>query len=367
MGDPAQTPLKRGGFPSETDSMSLHVDTLLWVEGRRSGELPTTELSVVEASGAADAVERLSVHHDLWVVVTDFALPDGDGLELVRRLRQARECVHAVVRIAHGDFERAALGVAEGEVFRFVRAEDGVALAEAVEAATRAADRARHQSADFDQAAARKSTILAMAHLAERRDEETGRHLERVAALTRLIAEGLRADEVALDQIDQRYIEDVVVAAPLHDIGKIAVPDAILNKPGKLTEDEWRVMRSHTVLGAQTIDAVMEEGNELSFLPLAREVAIGHHEKWDGSGYPNGLRGADIPLSARIVALADCYDALRSKRPYKEPWTHAAALELVEKERGKHFDPDVVDAFLARATLADEIERRLADEERLAA
>ena len=318
-------------------------------------------------NASEDAFRTLQAHHDVWVVVTDHRLPDGCGIDLIRRVRASSPQALGIVRVAESEFAAAALDVQGGEVFRFVRAEDNEALESAVEAATQAADRLRHADTGFDQAAARQSTILAMAHLAERRDQETGRHLERVAALTRLIAEGMRADEVELETLTQHFIEDVTVAAPLHDLGKIAVPDAILNKPGKLTDAEWKVMRQHAELGAETIEAVMEEGNGLSFLPVARDVALGHHEKWDGSGYPGGLMGKVIPLAARIVALADCYDALRSKRPYKEPWSHARALAWIDDQRGSHFDPDVVDAFLARADQADEIQRRLADADRLAA
>ncbi|MEX1024073.1 MAG: HD domain-containing phosphohydrolase [Planctomycetota bacterium] len=348
--------------------MSLRVDTLLWV-GRRGSFLdgPATVLSTVEAKGARQAFRQLGLHHDVWVVVTDYRLSDAGGVELVRRVRTSSPTTLGIVLVEPGDFAEAALDVRGGEVFRFVRVDDAAGIEVAIEAAVTAAIAARCAGVGFDEGAARQATILAMAHLAERRDQETGRHLQRVAALTRLVAEGMRADEVGAEFLDQRFIEDVTIAAPLHDLGKIAVPDAILNKEGPLDEDEWKIMRQHATVGAETIEAMMLDGNDLSFLPVARDVARAHHERWDGTGYPAGLAGSAIPLSARIVAIADCYDALRSARAYKRAWTHAEAIAWIRNQRGRHFDPEVTDVLLARAEQANEIQSRLADAVRSAA
>lgn len=209
---------------------------------------------------------------------------------------------------------------------------------------------------------AQQATILALAKLAEHRDNETGRHLDRVSLFCRLIARGLREDGWFADVISDEWISVLEKSAPLHDIGKVGIPDSILRKPGKLTAQEWQVMKTHAQIGAQTLRSVMGQGAPQPFLAMSHDIAWCHHEKWDGGGYPRGVSGEQIPLSARIVALADVYDALTSERPYKRPWTHEDALNWVISGSGSHFDPRVVDAFVRRAAQADEIRVRLADE-----
>ncbi|MBK7641658.1 MAG: HD domain-containing protein [Planctomycetes bacterium] len=208
---------------------------------------------------------------------------------------------------------------------------------------------------------AQQAMILALARLSEQRDEATGKHLERVSLYCKLVAEGLREDGRHVDMIDDAFIENLVRSAPLHDIGKVGIPDAILLKPGKLSPEEWQIMRTHAEIGAQTIESVMRDFPDQGFLVCGRDIARGHHEKWDGSGYPMGLKGEAIPLAARIVALSDVYDALTSARPYKQPWTHADALKWIVEQTGKHFDPHVVESFAKRAEQADAIRARLRD------
>jgi response regulator RpfG family c-di-GMP phosphodiesterase len=211
---------------------------------------------------------------------------------------------------------------------------------------------------------AQHATIFALARLAEYRDDETGRHLERVSEYCRVLAHGLREDGHETSVITDSYVEDLVLSAPLHDIGKVGIPDAILHKPGPLDEAEWVIMRKHPTIGAETLRNVLESSGEQSFLRMAHEIAWCHHEKWDGSGYPRGLRQEEIPLAARIMALADCYDALTSRRPYKEEWTHAAARAWIVEQSGQHFDARLVSVFEKRADAFDEVRRRLADDER---
>ncbi|MEO6708416.1 MAG: HD domain-containing phosphohydrolase [Planctomycetota bacterium] len=208
---------------------------------------------------------------------------------------------------------------------------------------------------------AQQATILALARLAEQRDNETGKHLERVSLFCRLVAEGLREDGHCCDTITDAWIQDLVRSAPLHDIGKVGIPDAILLKPAKLTPEEWAIMKLHTEIGAQTLRAVITENRNQSFLQMSLEIAWCHHEKWDGSGYPRGLVGEDIPLSARILALADVYDALTTVRPYKRAWDHERAIEWIRQGVGTHFDPSAAAAFLTRESQADFIRARLAD------
>lgn len=194
---------------------------------------------------------------------------------------------------------------------------------------------------------ARAATILGLAKLAEYRDEGTGTHLERIREYSRLIAEQMSGMPKYKHYISASYIDDIFRSSILHDIGKVGIPDAILLKPGELTATEFEVIKTHTVLGGDALNAIDSQIEGTSFLTLGKEIAYHHHEKWDGSGYPDGLRAEEIPLSARIVALADVYDALTSKRFYKEAYPHEAASSMIIDLGGAHFDPDVVAAFLA--------------------
>jgi HD-GYP domain-containing protein (c-di-GMP phosphodiesterase class II) len=206
------------------------------------------------------------------------------------------------------------------------------------------------------------ATIFALAYQAELRDRQTGRHLERTARYVSIIAEELAGHPDFLGYLSAAYREDLVKSAPLHDIGKVGVPDSILLKPGPLTAEETEIMRGHCVLGARVLEQAESRLGFQSFLKLATQLCMGHHEKWDGSGYPAGAAGNDIPLSARIMAIADVYDALRSPRPYKEPFDHQSCVILVRKEAGRHFDPRVVEAFLRRQEDFRRVSEQLADE-----
>ena len=233
------------------------------------------------------------------------------------------------------------------------------ALVASIAASTAVAVRNEHARRDLDRA--QHATILALAKLAERRDVGTGQHLERVAAYCRLVAESMRDLGKNRDQITDVFIDDLVCASPLHDIGKVGIPDSILLKPGRLTPEEWVVMKTHSEVGGSTIDSVIRGFGAPSYLLMGRDIAWGHHEKWDGSGYPKGLKGTEIPLSARIVAIADVYDALTTLRPYKPVWSHSGAVDWILSRSGSHFDPDVVAAFLSRVEEADRIRAELAD------
>jgi putative two-component system response regulator len=194
---------------------------------------------------------------------------------------------------------------------------------------------------------AQRATLLALQRTARQRDDDTGEHLARVSGYVRELAEGLRASAAHHAEVSPAFVEDLVLAAPLHDIGKVAIPDAILFKPGKLDEREWEVMQRHAEIGAEILRGV-HAGTGAGLLELAREIAWTHHERWDGSGYPRRLARAAIPLAGRIMALADCYDALTSERPYKHAWPHHAAATYIEEQSGLAFDPDLVAVFRAR-------------------
>ncbi len=185
---------------------------------------------------------------------------------------------------------------------------------------------------------------------AEYKDNETGLHVIRMSYYTHILARAVGLDERAAD--------DLLNAAPMHDVGKIGIPDAILQKAGKLDDSEWAVMRNHAQIGAEIIGE-----HDSRLLRMARSIALTHHEKWDGSGYPNGLKGTEIPLEGRIVAIADVFDALTSVRPYKPAWSVEEAVALLRRESGNHFDPELVELFLAQMPAILEIKERWAEME----
>lgn len=187
--------------------------------------------------------------------------------------------------------------------------------------------------------------VFALAKLADSRDTETGEHLIRMRAYAQILAEHLRHEDPYVEVINEQFLNDLYRSSPLHDIGKVGISDAILLKPAKLTTDEFEVMKSHASIGANTLDEAATSGPSGSFFHMAAQIARYHHERWDGSGYPEGLKGTDIPLPARIVAVADVFDALTSRRVYKEAMPPEEAKALILSEKGKHFDPAVVEAF----------------------
>lgn len=233
-------------------------------------------------------------------------------------------------------------------------------------------DLMEHKSADLQQEVNRRvkqvvqlqtASIHVMVSLAEFRDEETGNHIRRTQAYVRLLGLWLPRNGHYVSELNETTVDQIAQAAPLHDIGKIAIPDDILLKPGRHTPDEWAVMQTHAMRGfdiLQRARASLGEDNPL--LIYAAEITRHHHERWDASGYPDGLSGQAIPLSARLMAVADVYDALRSTRPYKKPFSHQAACELIEQGRGSHFDPVLIDAFQALETEIAEIALKLADD-----
>ncbi|MCD4831097.1 MAG: HD domain-containing protein [Anaerohalosphaeraceae bacterium] len=194
----------------------------------------------------------------------------------------------------------------------------------------------------------RDTAVFVLASLAESRDPETGEHLERIRSYCHILAEELRENSIYSEWIDDEFIENLYRSSPLHDIGKIGIPDSILLKPGTLSEREFSIMKQHSLIGAEALSKTTMNTSGENFLSMATEIAKYHHECFDGSGYPEGLRGKEIPLSARIVTLADVYDALTSSRVYKPAFKAEIAYLMIKEERGRHFDPVVVDAFLAR-------------------
>ncbi len=211
----------------------------------------------------------------------------------------------------------------------------------------------------------REITCLALAQLAESRDPETGEHLYRMQAFSQVLAEQLSLEGPYVDEINAQFLEDLWRSTPLHDIGKVGIPDDVLLKPGKLTADEFELMKTHTTIGADALEIASKQNDFGRFLTMAVEIARHHHEWYNGTGYPSGLSGNDIPLTARIVAVADVFDALTSKRVYKDAMSPMRALEIIESEIGTHFDPAVVEAFQSRFSDLVEIQQEINEAGRL--
>jgi PAS domain S-box-containing protein len=205
----------------------------------------------------------------------------------------------------------------------------------------------------------RTAAILGLAKLAEYRDTDTGNHLERIREYSRLLAREFAKKPQYQSYVTSDYIEDIYQSCILHDIGKVGIPDSILLKPGRLTPDEYDIIKMHVIYGGDALKAVESQISGQSFLTLGKEIAYFHHERWDGKGYPHGLKGDKIPLSTRFVALADVYDALTSKRCYKDAFSHSKAREIILAGRGTQFDPEVVDAFVIQEQEFDRIRQHL--------
>jgi putative two-component system response regulator len=221
-------------------------------------------------------------------------------------------------------------------------------------------DRVREQVREIS--LAQMATIFAMAKIAESRDEDTGEHLERMREYAKVVAEELSKLKKYEDLIDGTFVVNLYSASPLHDIGKVGIPDRILLKPGKLTPEEFDIVKLHPTIGAETLRGIQEQYPGNKFVNMGIDIAESHHEKWDGSGYPKRLAGEEIPLVGRIIALGDVYDALVTQRCYKRAFLHEEARGIILDGRGRHFDPDIVDIFVALEDRFLEIRRTFQDQ-----
>jgi putative two-component system response regulator len=305
-------------------------------------------------------------------------MPGLDGYEVCRRLKadSLTEPIPIIFLTAKASAEDEAFGLALGAADYIVKPINPAVVKARIRTQLMlkaASDFLRGKSDQLETEVARRTAeiqdlqdamVLAMASLAETRDNETGNHLRRTQHYVRRLAQQLQQHPAHASTLTDRHVDLLFKCAPLHDIGKVGIPDSILLKPGRLDEAEFAVMKTHTTLGCEAIEhAEQALGHEVPFLRFAKEIALSHQEKWDGSGYPQGLQGAAIPLSARLMALADVYDALISRRVYKPPFPHEQAVAMIAEGRGRHFDPDVVDAFLAVQEDFRAIAQRYADDE----
>jgi putative two-component system response regulator len=291
-----------------------------------------------EVTATTDARDAMRIMRDgsHRLLITDWEMPDMNGMELCRAIR--REVLagytYIIVLTARGTPEEKVEGLSAG-------ADDLVTKPyHPAELLARVRNAERMLSLET-----RDVAIFAMAKLAESRDPETGAHLERVRGYCRVLTQQLASLDKFTDQINSEYIRLIYQTSPLHDIGKVGIPDSVLLKPGRLSDREFEIMKEHTTIGAQTLNAALQQFPGIDFLEMARDIALTHHERWDGSGYPRKLAGEQIPLCGRIMALADVYDALTSKRVYKAAYGHEIARAIIVDEIGRQFDPDVVQAF----------------------
>ncbi|QEI06242.1 two-component system response regulator [Pigmentiphaga aceris] len=310
------------------------------------------------------------------LILLDVMMPEMNGYDVCRQLKAdlATRDIPVIFLTARSDLEDEQVGLELGAVDYIAKPISPPIVLARIKAhlAVKAnADFLRDQNDYLEREIQRRTrdaqaiqdvTIMAMASLAETRDNETGNHIRRTQYYVKLLAEQLCDHPRFKHWLTPATIDLLFKSAPLHDIGKVGIPDHILLKPGRLTPEEFEIMKTHTTLGLETIEnAERQLGMKVDFLYYAKEIAYGHQEKWDGSGYPQGLVGEDIPPSARLMAVADVYDALISRRVYKPSMSHDAAREIMVKGRGTHFDPDVLDAFLQLETEFRKVADRFRD------
>jgi putative two-component system response regulator len=302
------------------------------------GFLSDLGYEVATATNGRDAFERIQVG-DYRLVISDWEMPGITGLELCQyvRRRQLGPYVYFILLTCRKTHEDLVLGLKAGADDFIRKPFQPDELQVRLNAAVRICSL---ESRDI--------LIFSLAKLAESRDTETGAHLERMREYSRILADELSHNARFQDTIDADYIRTIYLTSPLHDIGKVGIPDRILLKPGRLTPEEFELMKQHTLIAANTLAAAVENNPSASFFRIAQQIALTHHERFDGRGYPYGLAGNDIALCGRIVSVADVYDALTTRRVYKPAYSHSTARQIIIDNIGKAFDPDIVAAFLAR-------------------
>ena len=332
-----------------------------------------------EVSAAASGQKALNLVFNVLnpdLILLDIMMPEMNGYQVFERLRSdSRTREIPVIFLSGMDSVEAELqGLTMGAVDYITKPIVPPILLARIRTQLelkQARDWLRHQNDYLEAEVSRRMSenelsqeagIRALAHLAEMRDPETGNHILRTQGYVRLLASLIKDHPRFCSIVNDNYIKAVARSAPLHDIGKVGIPDIILQKPGKLTPAEWDIMKTHAYIGAMAIEEAEKDVEQpVVFLTLAKEIAHWHHEKWDGSGYPDGLTGDEIPISARLMALADVFDALISRRVYKEPMPYIEVKDIIAGGRGWHFDPDMTDILIANFSQFCEIADRHRD------
>ncbi len=306
---------------------------------------------VTTADNGREAFEQIRTGQ-YRLVVSDWEMPEMTGIELCRRIRQRQwsSYIYVILVTSHNSVENVVEGLDAG-------ADDFLTKPfqpEELRVRLRTGERILSLES-------RDVVIFALATLAESRDPETGAHLERIREYCRILGEELSQVDKFHRVVDGEYVQLLYLTSPLHDIGKVGIPDRVLLKPGRFTPEEFEIMKQHSVIGGNTLEAAAQAYPEAQYLTMAREIALTHHERYDGKGYPRGLEGEEIPICGRITAVADVYDALTSRRVYKPKFDHQRAREMILEGRGTQFDPDVLDAFLRREEQFISVSQRFED------
>ena len=334
------------------------------------------------AENGQQALEKIDQTPDLEIILLDIMMPVMNGFQVLENLREKTTLVDipVIVISAGDDIEHVVRCVELGAEDYLFKPFNKVLLRARIEATlekkhlrdqekehsrqieeynTRLEVRVQEQVKEIS--SAQQATIGAMAKLSESRDVETGKHIERVKEYCFQLLNEYSQRSNGSGSLSKKVIDNVTAASVLHDIGKVGIPDNILLKPGRLTSEEFEIMKTHSMIGSQTLQEVLRQYPGNQFVQSGIEIAESHHEKWDGSGYPHQVHEENIPLSGRVLALVDVYDALTSKRCYKDAISHEKSIEIIAEGRGRHFDPKIVDCFLAVADDFNHIKTHLQD------
>ncbi len=314
-------------------------------------------ISEVKSAESLSASFELLDENKFDVVLLDLNLPDSKGLDTLARVSQRYPRLAIVVITGEYGEDLGLEAVAGGAQEYLIKGKyDLHSLSKSIhyaiqrkqseESLRRAYEELEDTNKELKET--QEVTLFALAKLAESRDPETGQHIERMRAYCQLLAEQLGREGAYENDIDDRFVEDLYRSSPLHDIGKVGIPDTILLKPGRLTTEEFEIMKRHALIGARTLDMAARHSKSGGFLSMAVDVARSHHERFDGTGYPDGISGQSIPLAARILGLVDVFDAITSARVYKSAFEPGVGKSMIEQEKGGHFDPVVVEAFCTR-------------------
>ena len=334
-----------------------------------SAMLAPLEYDVILARDGIEALEMVEKEKP-DVILLDIMMPKMDGFEVLKILKENEETkiIPVVMVTALKEVEDRAKALELGADDFLTKPVEKLELRARVKSlinVKRYYDHMRNYQKELEEEVEKRTlelkeaykklkrasldTIYRLARAAEYKDEDTGAHIQRVSHFAEIVARKMGMDE--------NFCENILYSAPMHDIGKIGIPDHILLKPGKLTPEEWEIMKKHTIIGAKIL-----EGSDVEFIKMAEIIALTHHERWDGKGYPKGLKGEEIPLPGRITAIADVFDALCSKRPYKPAYPIDEVLKIIKEEEGKHFDPKVVSAFFSGIDEILDIKERFKNE-----
>ncbi len=350
------------------DDERFYIDVLV--------ELLRENYQTAVAKSGAEGLKVAMGENTPDLILLDVLMSDMDGYQVCKQLKAAQQTkdIPIIFLTVKSEVEDEIRGLELGAVDYIIkpisppivraRVETHLALAKAhcsLQQQNHLLEQ-RVEERTSELARTQDAAIYLMASLAETRDNETGQHIHRTQHYVKTLADVLCTAPGYREYLSEQNRDLLFKSAPLHDIGKVGVPDDILLKPGPLQGEEWEEMKRHSVYGKVAIERVEEDIGPCDFLETAKEIAYTHHERWNGTGYPEGLKETEIPISGRLMAVADVYDALISRRVYKPAYSHDKAVEILRKERGEHFDPDVLDAFLATEDQFKDIAKRFKDE-----